>query len=244
MQVTRLIRALLPIALLAACALATQPARAVHVSGSFSGIAQADPLPLGFEPPRPESYYDGAPVTGTFDAFVPDPQFQVGGADYAYFLNGNGGWLSLSYTIKDAHFSFFVGTPNPPGAGLPSVLLLIAPSASDPFQTVVFLTDFMPKYDGASFELRGPAGSLFDGLDASTLRFDAAAPPQFGTSFASSSAAMRIAVDVGQVVFRTTAVPEPGTCALMLAGLGAVGLAARRGFRPPRSLRGRPPSAA
>jgi hypothetical protein len=244
MQVTRFLRASLPIALLAVCALATQAARAVYVSGSFSGIAQADPLPLGFEPPRPESYYDGALVTGSFGAFVPDPQFQVGGADYAYFLNGNGGWLSLSYTIKDAHFDFFVGTPDPSSAGLPSVLLLNAPSDSNPFQTVLFLTDFMPKYDGASFELRGPAGSLFDGLDASTLRFDAANPPLFSTGFASSSAAMRIAVDVRQVVFQTTPVPEPETCALMLAGLGAVGWAVRRGFGPPSSLTGRPPSAA
>lgn len=205
--------------LLSTCMMASQHAQAFYLSGSFSGIAQADPLPLGFTPPRPESYYDGAPVTGTFSVFVPDPQFQTGGDDFAYFLNGNGGWLSLSYTIKDASFDFFVGTPDPSSSNLPSVLLLQAPGGPSSFQSVLFLTDFMPKYQGASFELDGPAGSLFDQLDPATLRVDPAAPPTLVTSFSSADASMHVTIDVGHAMFRTISpVPEPATGTLLIAG--------------------------
>ena len=207
--------------LMAAPPMAGAQQQPFFIGGSFSGIAQAEQLPLGFPPPHPESYYDGAPITGSFEVFVPNPQPQSPGS--GYFLNTDG-WLSLSYTIKNETFSFFVGSPDPSSGSLPSVILLQASSASSPVQSVSFLTDFVPKYDGASFQLTGPPGSLFDGLDANTLRFDPSHPPLFGTSFASASAEMQFSIDVTQVSFRTLApVPEPATTALLLAGVALLG---------------------
>jgi len=207
--------------LMAACPMAGAQQQPFFIGGSFSGIAQAERLPLGFPPPHPESYYDGAPITGSFEVFVPNPQPQSPGS--GYFLNTDG-WLSLSYTVKNETFSFFVGSPDPASGRLPSVILLQPPSPFSPMQSALFLTDFMPKYNGASFQLTGPPGSLFDGLDANTLRFDPSNPPLFGTSFASASAEMQFNVDVTQVSYRTlTPVPEPTTAALLLAGIALLG---------------------
>jgi hypothetical protein len=224
----------------AAFMLAGSPAQAFYLSGSFSGTAQAEGLPLNFTPPRPESFYDGAVVSGTFEVHVPDPQFQVGSDSHAYYLNGNGGWLSLTYDIKDARFQFRVDTPPPTFPTDASVILLTPALGADSFQSVMFLTTFMPKYDGASFQLRGPSGSLFDGLDATTLRFPTGTPPAFSTGFSSSEANMRVTVDVSQVTFQNTSpVPEPGTTVLFLAGCCAL-LAWRklyqRAFRPLRPV--------
>lgn len=220
----------------AAFLMAGSQAQAFYLSGSFSGTAQADGLPLSFTPPRPESFYDGAPVSGTFEVNVPDPQFQVGDDSSAYYLNGNGGWLSLTYKIKDAEFQFRVDTPPPDGMPTDASVVRLSATGADSFQSVQFLTSFMPKYDGGSFTLRGPAGSLFDGTDATTLRFPPGTPPVFTTGFSSSEANMRVTIDVSQVTFQSTSpVPEPGTTVLFLAGLCAL-LAWRtlrqRAFRP------------
>jgi len=70
--------------------LAAPQAQAFYLSGSFPATAQAETLPLKLRRPRPESFYDGAPVSGSFALNLPDPQFQVGGDGFAYFWNGNG----------------------------------------------------------------------------------------------------------------------------------------------------------
>ena len=184
------------------------------ISGSFSGTANADVLPLGSEPPRPESYYDGAAVSGTFELLVPAAQFQTGGSDYAYFLNP-GGLLALHYTIRDESFSFVVTSD----AATAGVILLGAPSTTNPLQTATFLTDFTPKYNGASFQLSGAPGSLFDGLDASTLH-QPSSPPLFATQFSSSIAQMHVMVDVSDVTFTSASpIPEPASAALLALGL-------------------------
>jgi hypothetical protein len=193
-------------------------AQGFSISGSFSGIANADVLPLGSEPPRPESYYDGAAVSGTFELVVPAPQFQTGGSDFAYFLNP-GGLLALNYTIRDESFSFVVTSDAAADPATAGVILLGASSPTNPFQTATFLTDFTPKYNGASFQLSGAQGSLFDGLDASTLH-SPTSPPLFATQFSSSIAQMHVMVDVSDVTFTgVTPVPEPASAALLAIGL-------------------------
>ena len=196
-------------------------AQGFSISGSFSGIANADVLPLGSEPPRPESYYDGAAVSGTFELVVPAPQFQTGGSDFAYFLNP-GGLLALNYTIRDESFSFVVTSDAAADPATAGVILLGASSPTNPLQTATFLTDFTPKYNGASFQLTGAPGSLFDGLDASTLH-SPTSPPLFATQFSSSVAQMHVMVDVSDVTFTgitpTVPVPEPASAALLAIGL-------------------------
>ena len=210
--------------LLLAAASAGASAQGFAIQGSFSGVADAETLPLGTPPPRPESYYDGAVVTGTFELVVPAAQFQVGGSDYAYFVNP-GGLMALNYTIRDESFSFVVT------GDAASVILLSAPYPDSPYQTATFLTDFMPKYNGGSFTLSGPPGSLFDGLDATTLH-QPSSPPLFSTHFASSSAVMSVEIGITDVRFGSlTPVPEPATVAMFAAGL-VVLLGALRSGRP------------
>ena len=64
---------LLATALTATALFASGPQAAVRYTGSFTGIASAEQLPLNFPPPLPASYYDGATVTGTFDINVVAP---------------------------------------------------------------------------------------------------------------------------------------------------------------------------
>ena len=200
--------------LLLAAASVGANAQGFSIAGSFSGIAEAEVLPLGTPPPRPESYYDGALVTGTFELFVPAAQYQTGGSNFAYFMNP-GGQLALNYTIRDESFSF-VGTAD---AGTGGVILLTGPYPGSEYQVATFLTTFMPKYDGASFRLSGAPGSLFDGLDATTLH-QPTSPPSFSTYFVSSTAGMSVEMSLTDVQFgHVTAVPEPATAATLAAGL-------------------------
>jgi len=209
-----MLKRLFAILMLAAASVAAN-AQGFSIEGSFSGVASAEALPLGIPPPRPESYYNGALVTGTFELYVPAAQFQVGGSDYAYFVNP-GGLMALNYTIRDESFSFVVT------GEAASVILLGAPYPDSPYQTATFLTDFMPKYNGGSFTLSGPPGSLFDGLDATTLH-SSSAPPLFSTHFASSAAVMSVEVGVTDVEFSSTSpVPEPASAAMFAAGLAAL----------------------
>jgi len=210
--------------LLAAALLAAVPvARAdpFFVGGTFTGIVQAETLPLNFEPPHPASWYDGATVTGRFEVCVPDPQ---PAGDYA--LNA-GGWLALSYTIRGETFAFRVDASDPLAGNAPSVILLTPAWRDGGPQRVDFLTEFMPRYDGASFGLSGPPGSLFDGVDPTTLHLDADHPPGFDTGFASSTAEMRFAITTTAFTIAALApVPEPADGALLLAGIA--GLSIRR----------------
>lgn len=207
------------LAFAAALALASPGAQAqfFELDGTFSGTVQADPLPLGFTPPHPDSYYDGAAVVGSFQVALQAPAFSSGGTDYAYFVDP-GGQLKLDYRIRGETFSY---------AAAP-VILLERPSGSPPSLTL--LTDFMPKYSGGSVTLTGTG--LFGDLDAGTIRFSG--KPLFDTEFADPRAAMHFAVDVRRVSYAPAgAIPEPSTLALMVSGAIALGWCTTRRRREP-----------
>ncbi len=208
---------------LAALLTLASQAVAFDLSGEFLGTAQAEPLPL--TPPHPESFYDGAAVQGHFEIHLPSPQLQPGAAaDSAYFLN-EGGWMSISYIVAGEHFDFHVDGNDP--STMPSVLLLDRWAWGAPSAT--FLTDYTPKYQGASFTLLGGPSGLFDGLDAGSLHVDPVRPPGFETSFASAAANMWISIDVSSVSFDATPpAPEPAIGAMGVLGALLMGGRLRR----------------
>lgn len=196
--------------------------QAFQLSGSFTGTAAASALPVGFEPPTPISFFDGAAVSGSFVIDVPHPQFQVGDGDSAYFLNGNDGTFAMSFTVHGRNFDYAVNSPPDD----PSVLLLANSSTA---QSLTVLTTFIPKYEGAWLTLSGPSGSLFSGLDATTLHLDATRPYAFGASFRDYSSALGLDVNAADVHLNTTTpVPEPTTVSLLLLGGALLAGAARK----------------
>lgn len=203
------------------------PAQAIVLRGTFAGIASAEPLPLNFPPPRPIDDYDGATITGSFEVNVPDPVFYQGTGSYAYFLNGNGGYLSMSFRILGEQFDIHRASPLPGSSDLPSLIVLDGGGAST--QTAQFLTDFRPRFGGGILTLTGPTGSLFTGLDASTLHLDPDALPSVQAYFADSRAGMTISFEATSVNFDlATPVPEAPAVWMGLAGLALVAAARRR----------------
>ena len=225
------VRSSLLVLTLAAIPWAVQGATPFHISGSFSGTTWVD-YAYWTEPRPPLSHYQDAPATGTFDIYVPAPVNHpvADPDDHSYWLNGAGGYLSMTFDIKGERFEVFQGTPSEPW-NFPSIILLNDRGASG--QSVNFMTDFMPKYGGGSASITGPQGSLFDDQDATTLRANAGDPLTFNFGFVSSELGYRFGFNDLDVTWASVAapVPEPATAALLLAGLALVG-AARRQQRP------------
>ena len=200
-----------------------------HVTGTFTGTAHAELTPLPFPEPRPIEFYDGATVNGSFSLNVVNPYFQVGGDNYAYFFNGPGSSMSVSYDIKGVHFDYSTDM---------AVILLDQGTGPHPLDAVTIATDFIPKYQGASFQWAGAPGSLFDAFDPNSLRLDGAGPMEFSAYFANADAKIRVSVDVapGGWSFDTTSpVPEVSSAVMLLVGVAVLALwhAARRsGVRP------------
>jgi len=193
----------------------TAGAGPLFIGGTFSGIASVRQLPLNFTPPHPMSYYEGATVTGSFEVFAPNPQ-PVSFSDSSFY--NLGGWLSLSYTVSGETFTYLKESTRPPGS--PSILILSPSGAGHALQSVFFATDWTTRYDGASIELSGMPGSLFEGIDVATLHFDPSQPLSMHTGMSSSAAEMRMDVDVRQFTVRSlNAVPEPAPAALLVLGL-------------------------
>jgi hypothetical protein len=201
-------------------------AQSFAVTGSFSGIVHAAELPLGFTPPHPASYYEGALLVGSFEFELMDPQRRTGGEGYAYFVDP-AGLLKMIFTVRDQTFSYQVGLSATPDA--PVILLQAAPSGTS--ASITLLTNFEPKYDGATIELAGPG--LFNDLDARTIGFSAG-PPLFDTRFSSAAAEIAFEVDIDEVAYRVGTpppqVPEP-SMAWLLAGGVAILWGARRTLR-------------
>lgn len=183
----------------------------------FSGTVDADPELLGTPPPRPESYYDGASITGSFEIAVVAPQYQVGSEPSIAFIDP-AGTLNYDFQIRDESFSSRSSSP--------TVLWL---SGYQGGQTVSYQTDFIPKFQGAIIGFGGR--SLFTGFDPATIDLQSSTP-SLGLYFADSTAQMRFDVSVNSWRFIPVAVPEPATWAMLLLGLGALGMSVRRSKRP------------
>ena len=189
-----------------ACAITSLSAHAVDFDGSFVGtVSLAQLLPHTQDPPQPASYYEGAPVFGSFALHLSDPQpFEPPGPNDAMFTDSAGS-LSFSYTLRGVNYSFDTGP------GIP--LSLRSPTASDPNQSLSVDTT------AGSFLLTGPPGSLFSGLDASTLHVDPTAAYTGQNILSSQEAQMLFVVDMTQITFQSTSpVPEPATVALFTVG--------------------------
>ena len=189
-----------------ACAITSLSAHAVDFDGSFVGtVSLAQLLPHTQDPPQPASYYEGAPVVGSFALHLSDPQpFEPPGPNDAMFTDSAGS-LSFSYTLRGVDYSFDTGP------GIP--LFLRSPTASDPNQSLSVDTT------AGFFELTGPPGSLFSGLDASTLHVDPTATYTGQNILSSPQAKMLFVVDMTQISFQATSpVPEPTTVALFAVG--------------------------
>ena len=202
------------ILIVAALAAAPVGASPLHIGGTFSGVGvSVTGLPLNFPPPHPLSYYEGAPVTGSFEVFVPNPQ-PVPWRDDGFY--NQDGWLSLAFTVRDETFTYYVGSPE---LGYPSVIEM-TPSVEGGPQSVSFSTFWIRSYGGASLGLIGPEGSLFDGLDPTTLHFDPTRQPRMVASLIDSRTTLSMGVDVQQFTMHAlNEVPEPSTYALILLGL-------------------------
>jgi len=197
------------------------PAQAVPLdfSGSFQGTVQADALPLGFTPPHPESFWDGAAVTGSFEVRVVDPQYAFGADPHVGFTDPTG-YLKLAYTINGESFVYEAGMV-PGSVSTPSIELGLGASGQ---QQVDFRTSFQPKYYGGTVSFFG--SNLFTGFDPTTISLGSGLTG-FATSFADPNAAMYFDVTVDR--FSVSAVPEPATWALF--ALGGVALALTRRLR-------------
>jgi hypothetical protein len=200
-----LIRSLWSGALGLACVITSLSAHAVDFDGTFVGtVSLAEQLPRSQDPPHPASYYVGAPVVGSFALHLSDPQpFEPPGPNDAMFTDP--GSVSFSYTLRGVSYSFDTG---------PGILLSLSTSpAGDPHQSLSVETTM------GFFELAGPSGSLFSGLDASTLHIDPTAAYTGQNILSSAQAKMLFVVDMTQVNFQTTSpVPEPTTVALFTVG--------------------------
>jgi hypothetical protein len=202
---------------------ASAHAQSFALSGSFSGSVHASQLPLGFTPPHPASYYEGASLVGSFEFELMDPQARTSGDGYAYFVDPTG-WLKMSYTVRGQTFTYQVGLSATPDA--PVILLQASPSGTS--ASITLLTSFEPKYDGATIEFIGPG--LFNGLEARSIGFSMG-KPMFDTHFSSAEAEMSFEVDVGEVSYRIgnvpPAVPEPSIAWLLGGGILALCAAQR-----------------
>jgi hypothetical protein len=186
----------------------------------FSGTVEAESEGLGLPPPRPESYYDGASINGSFAIAVVAPQYQVGSEPSIAFIDP-AGTLNYDFQIRDESFSYGSSERLP----FTEPVLLLSEYLGQ--QTVSYQTDFMPKYLGAIIGFTGD--SLFTGFDPATIDLQSGTP-SLDVYFADPFAQMRFNVSVDSWHFVPTAVPEASTWAMLLLGIGALGLARHRTY--------------
>jgi len=203
------------VALLLACVFANRAAHAVDLLGTFSGtVQQAQRLPHASDPPHPESYYEGAAVTGSFVLSVTNPALQtiIDGVTAVY--GNDAGSLAVSYALKGETYSFDFNPSDPLSPRSDILLYLSASDASAQDQALSFSARSL-----LNFSLTGPVGSLYEGTDPDTLHADPAVGYTGTTSFTSGAAEMVFTVALSNVYLQTAApVPEPATWTLLFAG--------------------------
>jgi hypothetical protein len=194
-------------------------AHAVDLAGTFSGtVQQAQRLPQSADPPHPESYYEGAAVTGTFLLSVKDPQLQTIIDGVTAIYGNDAGSLAVSYALKGETYSFDFDPSDPLSPRSDVLLYLTASDASAQDQVLSFSAR-----STVSFSLTGPMGSLYEGIDPDTLHADPAVAYTGTTSFTSGAAEMVFTVVLSNVYLQTAVpVPEPATWTLLLAGAALV----------------------
>lgn len=191
-------------------------AQAFQLSGTFSGTADAFAIRIPHEQPPSVSEFDGAPVSGSFDINISNPQLQVNLEDItAYFYSGEGSTFAMSFNVN-GHIFNYAAQPD-----LPSVLILSTG------QSLSLISS--PISDAsASITLSGPPGSLFSGLDPATLHVDPAQSYGFSASFSDLPSRLGANINVTEFHLNSAApVPEPATTTLLLLG-GALLVAAAR----------------
>jgi hypothetical protein len=201
--------------LLFAGGVASFATHAVDLVGTFSGtVQQAQRLPHALDPPHPESYYEGAAVTGSFVLSVKNPALQTILDGVMAIYGNDAGSLAVSYALKGETYSFEFNPSDPlsPYSGI-----LVYLSASDAAAQDQVLSFSAPS--SLNFSLTGPVGSLYEGIDPGTLHADPAVGYTGTTSFTAGAAEMTFAIVLSSVYLQTAApVPEPATWALLFAG--------------------------
>ncbi len=189
-------------------------AHSATFSGTFSGIAYGSRIEaLG---PNP-SDFDGLTVTGTFwldTSSLPPPDSQDAESSFTVFPPA---LLKLTFSVPGQETVVFDGSEG-------NNALYLANDSNG--KAVTLSPDFSFPYWNATLQL---AGSFFDGVDPKTLRPAAMDLSASGASFFAGRD-FGGALDLTSVQFNTvSAIPEPESTAMLLAGLALLACVRRRG---------------
>ena len=200
------------------------PALALTFSGHFSGIARVSEM-LGGNPDFPAEFFDGAEITGTFRANIPDAHLAT--LEPGHRTGLGGGTTDLVFEMRGHTFSFPGRTRDDEWGGQIAAYDADGP---DGFQKVTFNSnlDYF-RYQGSSFEFTSPPETLYQHGDETTLRIGPDTVTGFDAYFKDASAGLYVDVDIASYAFDVVSpVPEPATALLFAVGAAGVGLARRR----------------
>jgi hypothetical protein len=142
-----------------------------------------------------------------------------------------GGITDLRFTLKGVTYEMSHMSADVPRDAARIGLTPAATSASGPGQSVVFIQPTVPMSTDpvrlAWLRLSGPPDSLFRGTDPLSLRVDPSSPITFEAGLLLETFGLTVS-DIRTTTWNyrfdrnVSAVPEPGTTALLLAGMGVL----------------------